>query len=221
MVLGIGEVIAIKQAEKTHESELGEQKRAIDGLKEDVHKAEMARQIDTAYLKAKLEDANQGNTKYNEALMKIARVSEENIRKQYETKVLSNNQLRDFTADVVKRMRALSYKYKQISDQHSNTWQAQELQAARSGDHAKMQQLYNQEMQEYTQQHTNLEYEFKSTILGDAIYARDELQHRIGPPQPSLLFTMASGAFQGILAGPDPVGDAAAYLESLAKQLSP
>jgi len=140
------------------------------------------------------------------------------MRKEYEVKVQSNNQLRDFTANVVKRMRDLSYKHKQIRDQESaKDWA---LIRENRNDLQKAAEIWNQETEEIVQEHTNLEYEFKTNILGDAIYARDELLSRIAnPPQQSA--DLSAAAFRGFLAGADPVGEAANYLERLAKQLSP
>ena len=218
VILGIGEVIAIKQAEKAHETETKKQNEEMGEIRNQLAQSELARKLDSAYMKAKLEDTDEARSQYR-AIMRLAQISEENIRKQYETKVLSNNQLRDFTADVVKRMRALSYKHKQISDQQFTSSIVLQRQNTVP---QKADQLHSQQLQQYLQEHANLEYEFKSTVLGDAIYARDELLRKVGRPQSSSIYDgMAANAFEGFLAGPDPVGAAADYLERLAKQLSP
>ena len=214
--------VSQSHASKAHKREIDQQRQAIDTLKAKFDEAEIKHTAEMNYMEEELNAFGQ----VDPAVLKLAQVSEENIRKQYEAKVLSNNQLRDLTTNVVKGMRDLSYKHKQLSDQQlAKNW-ALRVQISKDGnDPLKMAQLRDQEMQELLQEHVRFEYEFKSNILGDAIYARDELLRRIAnPPQAAFYisgYDRGGVVFQGFLAGVDPLREGADYLERLAMELSP
>ena len=222
-VIGIVATLFVEiTVEGSHTKETEGQRRDIGSLRGDLQRAETARQIDTAILKTKLEDAYQMNAQlaqFGPAIMKLAQTSAEYSRKQYETKVTSNKQLRDFTIDVVRRMRESErnhdLKIRQIIDKQMATVQKAATEEERR-------RLWNLQSTELTQQYVNWEFEFKSNILGDAVYAKDELLKRLGP-QPELPPMEKSNliVFRGILAGAHPVSGAAAYLEQLSKKLSP
>jgi hypothetical protein len=182
-----------------------------------LQKAETARQVDTVKLATRLEDYAQ-IAQFAPAIMKLAQTSSEYSRKQYGTKLTSKKKLREFTADVVRRMRDAerehALKQNAISDKYRSQWRPGITDAQRS-------QLWNAETQEEQQESLNYEYSFKANILGDAIYARNELLKRLGP-QPDLPPMERANliVFRGILAGAYPVSGAATYLEQLAKKLS-
>ncbi len=62
---------------------------------------------------------------------------------------------------------------------------------------------------------------FRNNYLGKATYFRDELEKRLNTPPLSAEGRWKLLAFDGALAGPSPISDAADYIEKLARQLSP
>lgn len=201
---------------KAHSLEVNTQRQAIDQLQAKLDAAEIRHTAEIKYLEGQFSVFSQ----VGPAVVKLAQMSQENIREQYGVKGLSDSQLREFASDVVKRMRDLASKHKQIQEQQFTKNIALQWQNKGQGkDARKMEQIRDKEIQEYVQEDASLEYQFKSTILGDAVYARNELLRRIGRDQPSIYDPTGVPALQGFLAGPDPVGDAANYLERLAKQL--
>ena len=206
-----------------------EQKQAVDGIKEQLHQSEIQRIADVKYLQGKLDVFAQ----FAPAIVKLAQATEYNTRKQYEQKVLTDKQLRDLTADVVKRMRTFATKHSLVSEQifekyvtlraqlrHEKGGQGQEY-AQASG------QLWQQENQEDMQEIDNADSEFRSTILGDAVFVRDELLRKLGPqPTPPeararAAMTVVKSVFNGGSSNARSVADAATYLEQLANKLSP
>jgi len=79
----------------------------------------------------------------------------------------------------------------------------------------------NQQSALFLQFHANEDTAFRNELLGQAVYARDSLLARLGNPVPTAQEHMKMLAFDGILAGPSPISDAADYLEQLARRLSP
>lgn len=218
LLLGAGEIVMIVKADRAHVAEVDAQHNDLEHLRDELRKAETARQVDVAKLSTRLEDYAQ-LAQFAPAIMKLAETSAEYSRKQYETKVTSNQQLRHFTADVVKRMREAerdhTLRQQAIRDKYRAQWHSGMTEAERS-------QLFNAETQESMQEEANYQYSFKANILGDAVYARDELLKKLGP-QPELPPVSAPNliVFRGILAGAYPVSGAAGYLEQLAKKLAP
>ncbi len=216
--IGITALISdIKQkndADIAHQAEIQKQEKDMKDIREQLRATELSRISDTRFLEGQLKVFSD----FAPAIFKLAQATEINTRKQYEAKVMSNRQLRDFTANVVKRMRDLSYKYQQNHEQLSAKYWAA-LQQAK--DEQQRRQVTNQHSQDEDREYNAINYEFKTTILADAIQARDELLRRIAHPQISGHDAYIDSVFRGFLAGPDPVGDAATYLEKLAKQLVP
>lgn len=64
------------------------------------------------------------------------------------------------------------------------------------------------------------EFEFRTTLHGEANYLKEELLRRL-PPQPKVEEPWRLIAFDGKLSGPIPVADAAGYLDSLSRKLCP
>jgi hypothetical protein len=82
--------------------------------------------------------------------------------------------------------------------------------------------LWEQSTLFLTQSHQNEETAFRNQLLGEAIYLRDQLLIRLGTvASSSPQDRIKTLAFDGFLAGPSPISDAADYLEQLARQLSP
>jgi hypothetical protein len=89
-------------------------------------------------------------------------------------------------------------------------------------------QLFYQQGTEDVQLNAQQTYDWRSTLLPEAVSLRDELLQRI----PTSSTPTSTGgimrmpvydliAFEGQLAGPSPVGDAAVYLKELATILCP
>ena len=127
LLLGIGEIVSIVKADNAHNAEVGQQHADIENLRGDLRKSETEHQVAEAYLKAKLEDSYQMNTQLAQlgpALMKLAQVSAEFEKKQYESKTASNKELYDFTMGVVKKIRDFSEKYKTLESQETDALMA-------------------------------------------------------------------------------------------------
>ncbi len=87
---------------------------------------------------------------------------------------------------------------------------------------------YRQQMEQTFQDNTariqqiNLTFknEFNANILADAVAARNQLLSKLGPNSEPKFGNLSTGGlyvFQGIIAGPQPVADAANYLEEFAR----
>lgn len=193
----------------------------MDDIKRQLKDSEIKRASDTRYLEGKLEVFSQ----FAPAIMELAKASEESTRKQYEAKVISDKQLADFTMEVVRKIREFSHKYSALEDQMTNEM----INVSRQPNltDAEKKQQWNQEMQKMTQKMRDLssqrDFEFRRSILPDAIYARSELLRR-KIPEPVLPGAEGSeigGVLAGMLAGVYPELALADYLEIMAKQLSP
>jgi len=80
--------------------------------------------------------------------------------------------------------------------------------------------IWDQFIAQELQQSNNNQYEFRSTILGEAVYLKDELLQRLpSEPKPSPMFSRVFD--YGSLAGVYPEEQAADYLEKLARKLCP
>jgi hypothetical protein len=191
------------------------QKDAVDGIKEQLHQSELQRVADVKYMQGKLDVFVQ----FAPAIVRLAQATEENTRKQYEAKMLSNKELYDATMDVVRRMRDFAARDKlQSLQQMDARWRA----ATTANTDAERQKLWEEDARAETTRYYQREAEFRSSILPDAIYVRNELLRRkvTEPPANSMLpGNFVQMVFRGHLAGPYPELQAADYLEQMAKQL--
>lgn len=230
IVLGIAAVIS-NQVQKVQDSgkALADEtklQQSVDGLKGQLHDQEVNSTAENQYLRGRLDELSE----FTPAVLKLAQASEENTRREYEQKVLSNRQLRDFISDVVARMRDWEGRRKQADDAFFNKMINDQQQISRSGDPNKIRQQFDQlrstEMTDEMQMDATFQREFRDKILADAIFARDQLITRLGlKAQPDInVFPGGTGSlliFQGQFFGADPVGMAASYLEQFARRLSP
>lgn len=224
-------ILAIAQGARLYKASVESQRvqtslnSSIANLNSEIQRSDTARQVDNAYLKAKLEDAykvNQQLTGLAPALLKMAQVSADYSKKQYETKVLSDKKLLDFTAAVVTKIRGVQsgcdIGYQKAESIISALPAEPMSEEQRSQFFANRQRQY---INAYQQNLSECELAFRSTVLGDAAYARRELLSRIGGDGFLLPRERSRGiAIDGVFAGVRPVGDAADYLETLAKKLS-
>ena len=133
---------------------------------------------------------------------------------------ITNKQICLQTMDLVKRIHKFAHDRKERSEQLTN----QQMDAMRAARY-KTEEEKNQIWQKYTildtQQRNKEQYEFMTTILGEAIYLKDELLRRLpSEPKPNK-DDYPFHVFEGSLAGPYPEEGAAGYLESLARKLCP
>ena len=89
-----------------------------------------------------------------------------------------------------------------------------------------LQTRYGSRNEQYRQKEEQVRFQYeqiyRSSIMADAAYARRELLSRIGGD--GFLQPREKGksiAIDGIMAGPDPIGESADYLEALVRRLSP
>ena len=130
-----------------------------------------------------------------------------------QTTLVSNKQICSNTLDLVKRMQ----KFEQSRSARSDQLMFQEQEAMRAAKTKEGIDRLNQYSAQRSQMSANQTYEFRTTLLGEASYLRDELLRRL-PPQPK---PQKIPAFEGFLVGPYPVHEAAIYLEGLARKLCP
>jgi len=223
IILGVGEVAAIFKGDADHKAEVNRLNNSITQVQDTLVATQLKSAADLSYLKAKLEDSEKLNEKLSQfapAIMKLAQVSAEFTRKQYEAKVISDKELHDLTMDVVKRIRAFSQKYETLSRQQSeelvnNTRQPNLTEAQRD-------QIWNQAIQKSVQLNYAKDAEFRRALLPDALDARQELLKRkfTEPTMTPMQKSEVDMVTKGILAGPYPEMALADYLEIMAKQLS-
>ncbi len=220
ILLGVGEYISIGNADAAHDKEVSEQKQAIESLRAVIQANEIRNASDLAYMRANLEDEQKLNQEYAPAIKQLAQTSADYMRKQYETKIETDDELFTFANEVVKKIRDFSRKYRQAEDNLFNQW--------RTGSFPSTEPERSIQWQQQTQKELELsrarDSQFRSSILPDAIYARAELMRRklpeppMSPAQKSEVNMVLD---EGMLAGPYPELQLADYLELMARPLSP
>jgi hypothetical protein len=221
ILFGAGEIISIVRSDAAHATEIANQHTDIVNLQGQIQKSDVERQVSEAYLKAKLEDSYSMNAQlaqFAPALMKLAQTSADFERKQFEVKVTTNKELYDFTMSVVKRIRDFSQKYLNL-EQQQTTEQMKRNYANLS--ETQRRQQFAEDTEKELRLDNQKDFEFRNTILADALYARNEFQKRniVVPPLGQRATLDVDLVLQGILSGPQPELRLADYLELLAKQL--
>jgi hypothetical protein len=191
------------------------QEQDMNDIRQQLQASETLRISDTRYMQGKLEVF----AEFAPAIVKLAEATEFSTRKTYEAKMISNKDLYDATLRVVTKLREFSNKRHIQSDQRANQQMAAVRAAKTDGERQKVwQDQVSAITAEYEQENT----QFRSTILPDAVYVRNELLRRkIPEPPPNPLHSSHEIElfFSGSLAGPYPELAAADYLEQMAKQL--
>jgi hypothetical protein len=205
-----------REIERQH-NEMERQHTDIVNLTGELRQSETLRQVDSAYLKAKLEDYAQ-LSKLAPALMQMAQTGEEFQRRQYQEKMTSNRELFDLTMSVVQKTRDFATKYETLETQRAFRPFPPNLATMTDDERRQAALQWSQDAgQERSQQHA----EFVNTILPGAVYARDEFRKKkIKEPDLSgFERSEVNGCFNGLLAGIHPERRMADYLEYMAKQL--
>jgi hypothetical protein len=186
-----------------------------------VSQSETGRQVDNAYLKAKLEDYK-SLQELAPALMKVAQASETFTQKQYETRVLNDRQLLELTRSEVSKIRSLGAQCKAKEETLFSTHETPPQWASMTDEQKRqfIQDRSNRMDQAFRQNRQDCELSFCQQFLGDSSYAPRELLSRLhGDSFLSPRDRMKDGALDGLFAGPDPIDDSADYLEALGNKL--
>lgn len=195
---------------------------SISSLQQSVNKSETGREVDDAYLKAKLEDYKQLQ-ELAPALLKLGQATEGYTQKQYESSVLSKKKLLDMTDDLAAKIRVLGSQCAAKEEAIFNSNDALPTQWKMMNQEQRVQysrQQSTERSQAYEQNRQQCVSAYRMRIEGDAAYLRRELLSRIGGD--SFLLPREKQkyiAIDGIFAGPDPIDDSADYLEALAHKL--
>jgi hypothetical protein len=200
----------------------------ITSLKDQGQKSEAGRQVDNAYLKAKLEDAYKAYDdlrQFAPALMKVAETGAEYSKRQFESKVLNDKQLTEYTDQVIKKTRDLQSQYKAQYDQLNYSQLRTNPPNYQTMTNQQWQEYFasemNQRMQTEMMLRNQYEQAYRMTIMSDAAYARRELLKRVGGEESLLPMERTKYiAIEGIFAGVDPIGDSADYLSALLHKLN-
>ena len=209
-------------SDRDHAKELSDGRSQVSELQNTLQINQVQNARDMVYLKTKLDDQQQINdqlAKFGPSIYKLAEVTEEYTRKQYQAKVLSDQDLYNFTMGVVKKLRDFSVRYdqqmRQLEDQQTTSFTRGESQAEMLRVNS---EFRSKEMQLFAQR----DDEFRTSVYPEALYAHDELLKKgIKEPTGLPMFEEmeAKSALSGLLAGPSPTMAFGDYLEIMAKGL--
>jgi hypothetical protein len=215
ILLGVFELVVIIRADQAHDAEVTTFTHEINGVKEQLHQSELARVADTNKLQGKVEVF----AEFAPAVIKLAQATELSARKTFEAKMLSNKDLYDATIDVVKKLREFGQRRRLESSQQTDANMAAMQATTTEAEKAK---VWADQSNKLVATYYQKDAEFRTSILPDAVYVRNELLRRKipePPPNPMRPTSMVQMVFTGSLAGAYPEFDAADYLEQMAKQL--
>ncbi|MBZ5528647.1 MAG: hypothetical protein LAN71_12180 [Acidobacteriia bacterium] len=214
VLLGVGEAMSIIKADSDHKEEIRGLNRALDGVQATLTATQIQSAADMGFLKGRL--ASGIGPDIGRLGAEIARENAKMI--QQLSKTVSAKELSNSAINLAQKMREFERAWRvQERLGEEQLWNAQI--AAKTPDEKV--KLRNQQTAFYIQSHANEEAAFRSQLLGQAIYLRDQLLMRLGNPAITTQNRIKELAFDGMLAGPSPISDAADYLEQLARQLSP
>jgi hypothetical protein len=204
------------KSQKEYDAKADRQDTDIQNLSAELRKSETGRQIDNAILKTKLEDYAQ-LAQLGPALMKLAQTSADFQRKQYESKVISDRELYRLTMDSVKKIRDFSAKYDSLESANFQAYYDKSM------SEAERLRIWTAQTNKIIQLSDTKHHEFQTSILPDAIYARNELLRKrlAEPPLDPYHRATINMVLDGALAGVRPELEFATYLELMAKPLSP
>lgn len=223
VLLGAGEVVSIVKNESEHTREVNEQKQAVENLKNMIQTSEIRNAGDMGYLKGRLEAAlsrpmPQFDTKG------FAAALSEGIKTEIGN--MSDKQLADATLAFCQELNVFSANhraalYERMSQEETEDRAVGSAPMDQEGIE-KQRKIWDKYRQLDMQDRMNWEYEYRTKYMARAVYFRDMLWSRMGIQEQQLkgLDSSAQIAFRGILAGADPVQEAATYLETLAHQLA-
>jgi hypothetical protein len=115
-MIGIRSFQESQQAAQDAKQQKQQAQHDMDDIKNQLNQSEVKSASENGVLEGKLEVFSQ----FAPAVLELARASELNTRKQYEQKELTNQQLRTFVAQVVKRMRDWSFRFEAADEELEN-----------------------------------------------------------------------------------------------------
>lgn len=215
VVVGIvGSWLVEWRSDRDHAKEVTENNQAISHLQSTLTATQVQSATDLGYLKGRLDAAlDRPQLDMSGFAKALAQSTSGLVREQ--TQIQSDADLKQQAIHLAHDMRVFEVQYKQKEEAlfDSHTYNAEETR-----------QQAILEQQNFTNSLVNLSaqetLEFRNNFLARALTLRDQMITRIGDP--SKLPQARLGqliAFDGMLAGPSPISDAADYLESLAMRL--
>src|ERR1017187_503281 len=180
IILVLAQGVRIYQASKEAADTQSGLRKSIATLAEGFQRSDTGRQVDNAYLKAKLEDAYKVNDELRQlapALMKVAQTGADYAKRQYEYKALGDKQLLELARTVVTKIRALQSQYKREEQKVIESMSEFPFKPNATREEMAQQGALRQSqfIQAYDQLRFNYENAFRTTVMGDAAYCRREI----------------------------------------------
>jgi hypothetical protein len=202
------------RSDASHAQEVYENKDAISRLNARLQATQLQSANDMGYLKGRFDDAaSRPQPDAAQLCRSIIASNTEVVRAQ--AKKETTTELKKEATQIAQEMRVFESQYKQRSNSLSyspisppNATRAQEIEA------------FDKRVLADQQLHEQERLEFGNRFLARARALRDEMILKIGyDPVGTGIARSQLIAFDGILAGPNPISDAADYLELLASKL--
>lgn len=234
------------RSRESHALELKEQRQSVEKLQKIVEEAEAKRQVESAFLRERLDskqlaalsasireyaqserakNAPDNRQVRERALVMVRKMREFQLRYDFEQQGISARFLQGLDQAHVIGERELNAATSQLeSDGHLTLEQQNELLQKKINVNDKrlaaIKAVGEKAIQEDDALAQRYAAEFRSSLLTEAAYLREEILKRL-PAQPAPTETQAAEVlvFQGILTGSRAVNSAAGYLEKLAKKL--
>jgi len=195
---------------------LAEQKDITKQLQGDLYQSHLSQEFMKGQLTSiSMISAKISQTVSDPGLRQMAKAMEKIAQSSSQAKSTDDKQVCARTMDLVKRFGEFEHKKRLSEGQSKEQWQ-QKLKIAKTD--AEQNDIWQKMTMQNMKEHDHFQYEFRTTLLGESVYLKDELLKRL-PSQPKPDRDLI--ALEGFLAGPAPISDAAAYLESLSRKLCP
>jgi len=210
-----------EDAHKAYEQSaaIKQQNADIQNLTNDLHKSDIQRQVDNAILRTKLEDYAQF-AQLGPALMKLAQLTADYQKKQFETKQTTDRELYALTTKAIKAIRDFYHKYSAL--EANSSLELTKINRDSSLSEVEKNQKWREETNKLMQLHFRQQDEFRTEVLPEVTLAYNELLRR-RLPEPTRDPSQKSEVnmvLRGTLAGPHPELVLANYLEEWVKPLA-
>jgi len=201
-----------EKQQKQHENEMDGQKKLLGTINSELYQSQLSRERLQGNFDAVALLIGKSGDKMASAVLKLAESSSQ-------ITTMTNKQICSNTMDLVKRIHKFARdrreKSSRLSDQRMNA-----IRGARNKTEQEQTQIWQQYNVLQEQQWNNDQYEFRTTILGEMVYLKDELLKRLpSQPKPAPMYSQVFD--YGSLAGVYPEEGAADYLEGLTRKLCP
>jgi hypothetical protein len=196
--------------------------KVVDGLRD----LDVQRKADNAVLVARLDDASKANDdlrRFAPAIMRLAEATSENTRKQYESKVITDGQVKDMAIGVIKRIRDLHEKCENEKSAIFRPFAQADNNLSPDARRAAFIDEQNRQLIERLKIDDNCHTTFTNLIMSDAQYVQRELIKKTngdGFIDPRLRFGRLVILY-GTTSGPDPYLEGASYLDALLRKVLP